>query len=231
MYFVQKGKVLNMKRVFVASSQEDMACLPKALEDRGFEVCLSVSTTQALAECLGCAPDLAIVDAVQPTNSGLFLCAQIRSHTKELPVLFIQPLGRQVRMTDAVTIGASDCIARAAGPQGVAERAKQMLGKIEIPGTLSAHGVVFDIERRELRDANGAIGLTPTEARLIMALLEGKNRIVSREELMDAIWKNDVFRSSDMLTVNINHLRIKLRKLGYPDFILTQKRAGYMVHD
>ena len=221
----------KMKRVFVASSQEDMASLPEELENRGLHACVARSADRMLAECLESAPDLTIVDAIQPVNSGLFLCAQIRSHAKEQIVLFIQPNGRQVRITDAVTIGASDCIARTAGPQGVAERAVQMLAQMEDTQTLCAHGVVFDLMRRELRDANGAVGLTPTEARLMKALLEGKNHILSRETLMDALWKKDVYRSSDMLTVNINHLRSKLRKLGYPDFILTQKRAGYMIHD
>ena len=111
--------VLNMKRIFLASCQEDMASLPEALKDRNMDVRVLKKPERALAECLEYAPDLAIVDAVQPVNSGLFLCAQLRAHKRTLPVLFIQPNGRQVRITDAVTIGASDCVPRALGVQGL----------------------------------------------------------------------------------------------------------------
>ena len=209
-----------MKRIFLASCQEDMASLPEALKDRNMDVRVLKKPERALAECLEYAPDLAIVDAVQPVNSGLFLCAQLRAHKRTLPVLFIQPNGRQVRITDAVTIGASDCVTRALGVQGIADKAEQLFMRAEEAPSLRVQDVT-----------DGAVTLTPTEARLMRALMEGKNRIQTREELMEAIWKGETFRSGEMLTVNVNHLRTKLRRLGRADLILTQKRTGYMVHD
>ncbi len=223
--------VLNMKRIFLASCQEDMASLPEALKDRNMDVRVLKKPERALAECLEYAPDLAIVDAVQPVNSGLFLCAQLRAHKRTLPVLFIQPNGRQVRITDAVTIGASDCVTRALGVQGIADKAEQLFMRAEEAPSLRVQDVTLDPQTRELRCADGAVTLTPTEARLMRALMEGKNRIQTREELMEAIWKGETFRSGEMLTVNVNHLRTKLRRLGRADLILTQKRTGYMVHD
>lgn len=65
--------------------------------------------------------------------------------------------------------------------------------------------------------------------RILKILMEHKNQIVSRETLMEALWKTDCYIDENTLSVNINRLRKKLLALGLEDYIQTRKGKGYMI--
>jgi DNA-binding winged helix-turn-helix (wHTH) protein len=64
---------------------------------------------------------------------------------------------------------------------------------------------------------------------VFLMLLNNRNRIVTRDELMTDLWDNDEFVNDNTLTVNISRLRTKLAEFGYPDVIETRKRQGYIL--
>ena len=62
-------------------------------------------------------------------------------------------------------------------------------------------------------------------------LLENKNRLVTREQLMKRLWDNDCFIDDNTLTVNVNRLRRRLEEIGIYDLIVTKKGVGYIFYD
>ena len=73
------------------------------------------------------------------------------------------------------------------------------------------------------------LSLTKNEMLILQTLLNNRNRIVKRDELMTVLWDNDEFINDNALTVNISRLRAKLSDFGYPDAIETRKKQGYLL--
>ena len=77
---------------------------------------------------------------------------------------------------------------------------------------------------------NGArVELSKNEYRILLCLMENRNRPVSREKLMERLWSTDCFVDENTLTVNVNRLRKKLDAAGLNGFITTRVGAGYLV--
>ena len=73
------------------------------------------------------------------------------------------------------------------------------------------------------------IELTKNELRILMFLIDNKGRIVSRDDLMKALWQNDIYVEENTLTVNVGRLRKKLEENGLADVIVTKSGIGYML--
>ena len=73
------------------------------------------------------------------------------------------------------------------------------------------------------------IELSKNEYRILLALMEAKGKVVSREKLMERLWETDCFVDENTLTVNVNRLRKKLGSVGLTDFIKTKFGVGYIV--
>ena len=73
------------------------------------------------------------------------------------------------------------------------------------------------------------ISLTKNEYRILLTLMVSKGKVVSREKLMEALWKTDEFVDENTLTVNVNRLRKKLQNAGLEDFIDTKHGVGYII--
>lgn len=73
------------------------------------------------------------------------------------------------------------------------------------------------------------IDLTKNEYRILQILFENKGKAVSRDFLMERLWKTDIFVDENTLNVNINRLRRKLAEYGVENLITTKKGIGYMV--
>ena len=87
----------------------------------------------------------------------------------------------------------------------------------------------IDISKGTISRENKEIVLTKNEMIIFNYLLNNKNRIVSRDELMSELWGNFEYLNDSALTVNISRLRTKLKELGYDDLIETRKKVGYIL--
>ena len=73
--------------------------------------------------------------------------------------------------------------------------------------------------------------LSKNEFKIMQILLENKNKVVSRDDIMNHLWKNDSFIDDNTLTVNVTRLRKKLEDIELKDFIRTKKGIGYIIGD
>lgn len=89
--------------------------------------------------------------------------------------------------------------------------------------------VIFDINKDEIKYKDNVATLTKNESKILTILLENREKIVSREDIIAALWQSDNFIDENTLSVNVNRLRSKLKDIGIADFIITKKGKGYMV--
>ena len=150
-------------------------------------------------------PDLVLMDINLPYFDGYYFCEEIRKLSK-VPIIFISSANDDMNIVMAMNIGADDFI--------------------EKPFKLD---VIFDMSRDEVKYQDNLVELTKNEGKILTVLLENREKIVTREEIITALWQNDNFIDENTLSVNINRLRSKLKSIGIDEFITTKKGKGYIV--
>ena len=85
------------------------------------------------------------------------------------------------------------------------------------------------MSRDEIKCGEELAELTKNESKILTVLLENREKIVSREEIINALWQSDNFIDENTLSVNVNRLRAKLKSIGVDEFITTKKGKGYIV--
>ena len=94
---------------------------------------------------------------------------------------------------------------------------------------LSERGLTLDLSRSTVLLDGREAELTRNEARILQLMLKNPERIVSREELMHALWQSDAFVDDNTLTVNVARLRRKLEGLGAEGFLTARRGQGYQL--
>ena len=87
----------------------------------------------------------------------------------------------------------------------------------------------YNMSTSEMEFDDKKIELTKNESRILATLIRNKEKIVSRNELMKALWQSDEFVDDNTLTVNINRLRKKLEEIGAKDYLQTKRGQGYIL--
>ena len=80
-----------------------------------------------------------------------------------------------------------------------------------------------------MRFKDRQVDLTKNELRILYILMDNRDTIISRDDIMSDLWQSDEFVDDNTLTVNINRLRKKLEGIGIEDFLVTKRGQGYMV--
>ncbi len=97
--------------------------------------------------------------------------------------------------------------------------------------TLQAKGAVLNTNDNTLSYNGSRIELARNEYRILLTLMQNKNKVVSREKLMEALWESDCYVDENTLTVNVGRLRKTLEGIGLKDLIKTRFGMGYILED
>ncbi|WP_304684629.1 response regulator transcription factor [Ileibacterium valens] len=222
-----------MYRIMIVEDDEAIQnSLKQALLGWGFEVRTLRSFKQIVEEVIAWKPDLILMDLYLPEKNGFYWTAQIRK-ISSLPIIFISSADENSSILTALTQGADDYITKpfdmtilVSKIQALLRRTYDYTPKSNI---LEHHQVRLDTDSGEVFYKDQSIVLSKNEERILKILMEHKNQIVSRETLMEALWKTGCYIDENTLSVNINRLRKKLLALGLEDYIQTRKGKGYMI--
>ena len=177
-------------------------------------------------------PHIVLLDISLPFFDGYHWCGEIRKISK-VPIIFISSASDILYFLMAMNLGADDFIAKpfdmnvlVAKVQAMLRRAYDFTSNILI---LEHRGAFLNMEDNTLMINNNTITLTKNEYRILLCLMENKGKVVSREKLMERLWKTESFIDENTLTVNVNRLRKKLDSSGLENFITTKVGVGYIV--
>lgn len=177
-------------------------------------------------------PHLVLLDISLPFFNGYHWCSEIRKVSK-VPIIFISSASDNMNIVMAMNMGADDFIAKPFDQSVMMAKIQAMLRRTydfatSVP-VMEHRGAMLNTGEGTLYYQEQKIGLTKNEYRILLALMENKGKIVSREKLMERLWETDSFIDENTLTVNVNRLRKKLDAAGLTDFITTKFGVGYVI--
>lgn len=185
-----------------------------------------------MAEYAAYQPHIILLDILLPFFDGYHWCREIRNISK-VPIIFISSASDNMNIVMAMNMGADDFIAKPfdqsvliAKVQALLRRTYDFAGNVAM---IEHRGAFLNTGDGTLFYQNENIPLTKNEFRILLCLMENKGKTVSRERLMERLWKTELFIDENTLTVNVNRLRKKLDAVGLDNFITTKFGMGYIV--
>lgn len=181
-------------------------------------------------------PHLVIIDIQLPKFDGFHWCRMIRSHSN-VPIIFLSSRDHPTDMVMSMQLGADDFVQKPfhfdvliAKIQAILRRVYDYNAeqKIQIK---TWNNATIDYEKNTVENELGKIDLTKNEMYILKILVEHKNQIVSREEIIRSLWDDERFVSDNTLTVNVNRLRKRLEEIGLGKMIETKVGQGYMAKE
>lgn len=222
-----------MYRILIVEDDAGIACeMKRHLEKWGLEISCTEDFRNVTAAFAACSPHLILMDISLPFFNGYYWCEKIRKVSK-VPIVFISSASDNMNIVMAMNMGGDDFIAKpfdlhvlTAKVQAVLRRTYDFTGQVSV---LEHRGALLNTADATLSYQNERIDLTKNEYRILLALLELKGQVVSRERLMEKLWATDSFVDENTLSVNVTRLRKKLDAAGLRDFITTKVGMGYIV--
>lgn len=206
------------------------------MERAGYRVSEAGDGEEALLHIQENMPDVVILDWMLPKLSGLEVCRQLRRDpaTRNLPIIMLTARGEEDDRVRGLDSGADDYVTKPFSPQEVIARVRAVLRRIRpvfSEETLSYGDLSIDLAGHRVTRDGAPIHLGPTEFRLLRFLMEHPGRVFSREQLLDAVWGQDIYVEPRTVDVHIRRLRKALNIDGRPDMIRTVRSAGYALDE
>ncbi|GIN91629.1 sensory transduction protein BceR [Siminovitchia terrae] len=180
-------------------------------------------------------PDLVVIDIQLPKFDGFHWCRMIRSHSN-VPIIFLSSRDHPTDMVMSMQLGADDFIQKPFHFDVLIAKIQAILRRVYNYNTESLDlkswcGATVDYAKNTVTNENGTVELTKNEMFILKVLIERKNSIVSRSDLIKSLWDDERFVSDNTLTVNVNRLRKSLDEIGIGKFIETKVGQGYMAKE
>jgi len=174
-------------------------------------------------------PGLILLDWMIEGVSGLEVCRRLRRReaTAQVPIIMLTARGEEEDRIRGLDTGADDYLTKPFSPRELLARATAVLRRSSpaLTGERIEHGgLEMDLAAHRVRRNGNAIHLGPTEYRLLRYLLERPGRVLSRQQLLEAVWPHS--EEIELRTVDVHIRRLRLA-LGEPDLIRTVRSAGY----
>lgn len=219
--------------IIVAEDEDALATLLNYnLEKEGYEVGVATDGDEALVMIKERAPDLLVCDWMMPKVSGIEVCRRLRAQgvTRNLPIVMLTARSEESDRIRGLDTGADDYVVKPFSMVELMARIRAVLRRIR-PG-LSEDRVEFgeimvDRLSHRVQRSGRDIHLGPTEYKLLDHFMQYPRRVFSREQLLDAVWGNDVYVEARTVDVHIGRLRKALNSDDAFDPIRTVRSAGY----
>ena len=222
-----------MQKIFIVEDDRGIAeAVASQAERWAFDVRIASDFRDVAGDVAQFQPHIVLMDIGLPFFSGYYWCSEIRK-TSRMPIIFLSSAADNMNIVMAMNMGGDDFIAKPFDMSVLMAKIQALLRRtydFAQPSPLLAHrGAVLDAGSGALKYEGKTIDLTRNEFRILLALMEKRGNVVSREKLMERLWETDSFVDENTLTVNVNRLRKKLDAAGLTGFIATRFGVGYII--
>lgn len=203
-----------------------------ALTKEGFALDVAMTVREARAQLAVQAYDLLLLDQTLPDGSGLALCEEVRAGGSAVPIIFLTAMDEEIQVIRALDAGGDDYITK---PFKLGELCSRIRAQLRRSGMLRqqeqepvTEGTVRIEGGRAYREEE-PLELTATELRLLACFLRNRGQVLTREQLLAALWDEDAnFVDDNTLSVYIRRLREKVeRNPSAPQHLRTVRGLGY----
>jgi DNA-binding response OmpR family regulator len=220
--------------IFVVEDETDIARLVKHhLEAGGFQARLFSSSAGVITEAERDQPALFLLDIMIPGGDGLELCRRIRQHHSlaMTPVIFLTAKSSESDRVLGLELGADDYVGKPFSPRELIARIKAVLRRFErplAPEVIAIGDIEIDSVAMILKVRGEPVATTATEFRLLEYMARHPGRVFTRDQLLDAVWRDTAYVTPRSVDVYVRRIREKIeRNAEEPQYLRTVRGAGY----
>lgn len=201
------------------------------LETEGYQALPITEFTDVASQVQRWKPNLILLDLGLPGRDGFALCADIH-RISAVPIIFVTSRDSAMDELRALSLGGDDYITKPYNIPVLMARVKTVLrrtGSTTESDRLEVNGLGLSLTRGVAMVGDRTVELTRNELKILAHLMEHSDQIVSRADLIEALWDSQIYIDDNTLSVNMTRLRAKLEELGMPGFIKTRRGMGYQL--
>src|SRR5436309_812822 len=214
-------------RILVVEDDPRLAAtLDRVLAAEAYDVEVAGDGNEALRRARERPFDLVVLDIMLPGLDGIAVCKRLRA-TGPLPILLLTALGGTEERVRGLDSGADDYLVKPFAYEELLARVRALLRRAAPPDHLRFGDVRLEPASRAAWRADRTLDLTATEFELLRHFLRHPRQVLSREQLLDAVWDGEA-DSDNVVAVYVGYLR---QKLGEPRLLHTVRAAGYSLHE
>lgn len=225
----------NKKILIVDDEQPIRTLLEYNLKQSNFQTLTAADGEEALEVIQEEQPDLILLDLMLPKIDGIDICKQLRHADNHVPIIMLTARGEEPDKVLGLEIGADDYMTKPFSPREVVARVKAVLRRTgkqqvtkETEDSIREGDLIVYPDRYEVQKGDIALEFTPKEFELLVYFMQNKNRVLSRDQLLSAVWNYDFAGDTRIVDVHVSHLREKIEDTTKkPKFIKTVRGIGY----
>lgn len=226
------------QRLLVVDDEESILTLiTYNLKQAGFTIDTASDGKEALQKAKSESYDLIVLDLMIPEMDGLEVCRQIRQEKYHMPILMLTAKDDEFDKVLGLELGADDYMTKPFSPRELVARVKAILRRVdntagievkeEVKKKVIGHLTIYPDNYEVIADGR-ALELTPKEFELLLYLTNNKGRVLTRDQLLNAVWNYEFVGDTRIVDVHISHLREKIEPAAKkPTFIKTIRGLGY----
>jgi DNA-binding response OmpR family regulator len=225
---------LRVRLVLVEDEDAIVRPLCSSLEREGFDVRRFARAEDAIDRLESLAPDLVVMDVALPGMSGFRACEVIRRRSS-VPLIMLTARGEESDRLAGYQAGADDYVAKPFSVHELVARIRAILRRVRADGDgteapVTIGGLRLDPARREVSVEGRIVQLTPREFDLLEYLMRKSPAVVTRRELIAAVWDAHWSGPTKTLDVHIAQIRRKIeQEPHHPRYLHTERGVGYLV--
>ncbi|MGF7014342.1 response regulator transcription factor [Ornithinibacillus bavariensis] len=228
---------MNEKVLIVDDEASIVTLLKFNLEKAGFVTDVAYDGLEAIRKTDKNNYDFIILDLMLPEMDGIEVCKQLRRNKIDTPVLMLTARDEEFDKILGLEIGADDYLTKPFSPKEVIARIKAILRRttsssINPTTRIKIGDLIIYPERYEAEKDEEVLAFTRKEFELLYYLAKNKDRVLSRDQLLSAVWDYDFVGDTRIVDVHVSHLREKIEpNTKKPIYIKTIRGLGYKMED
>ncbi len=222
-----------MQKILIVEDDEKLRCeLEIFLNNNGYQAECLKKFDNTIHDILEINPNLILLDINLPGVDGEYICKEIRKQS-DMGIIAVTSRDNELDELVSINYGADHYITKPFNIHILLAKVNSLLRRTnsnsEPKNKIDAKDFILNIFNSTIIKDDKIIDLTKNEYKILKYFIENREKIVSREDIMDVLWENDCFVDDNTLSVNITRLRSKLEELGLKDIIETKRGQGYML--
>lgn len=230
----------NSKKKILLIEDDTKVCafINKGLTERGYEITIALNGEHGLDWALGSKFSLIIIDIMLPDINGIEICKKIRKSNQQVPILFLTALGSVENLAHGLDSGADDYLVKpfkfielTARINSLIRRSEDYEYKIDEDDIYTFSDIEVNDSKKTVKRNGVELSLTLTEYKLLLLFLNNKERVISRNTILDHVWGINFNLGTNVVDVYINYLRKKLERPNPIRLIQTIIGMGYVLKE
>ena len=225
--------IVNMKKILIVEDDNKLREEMKIfLNNNGYSAQYLEKFDDTINDILKYNPDLLLLDINLPNTDGEYICKELRK-VSQMPIIIVTSRDSEIDELLSINYGADHYITKPFNIQILLAKISSLLRRVHISSEeseqINAGDFILNISKSKIEKGEKFVELTKNELKILKYLVKNRDKIVSREEVMEYLWEDSSFVDDNTLTVNVTRLRTKLAELNLKDLLETKRGQGYIL--